>query len=659
MIIVENIPRLIKTKMNALYNSKPTFESLYNIIHHQDNCIFCEEYSGYKVKATSYDEYAILCVQMAKRLSVLLKDVPGNSFVGLMMENNREWFSVFWGLLMAGYKPMLLNVRLPSILNKQIIEKLDIQYVVVNSKQPLDVNFIYLDDLMKMEESNEEFECKWADEIALSTSATSLSVKICVYKGSDVYSEVLNAKGVLKRNKMVKRHYEGRLKLLAFLPFYHIFGLFATYFWFSVFGRTFVFLHDYSSDTILRTVRRLKVTHVFAVPVLWNGIYQGIIKEVNNEDEKTKRKFYKGIKLSIKLQKVFPNLGAKFAKRAFKRVREKVFGDSIKFMISGGSYIKDDTLRLINGLGYPLVNGYGMTEIGITSFETRANIKYRIKGSIGQPLDNVAYLIEDDVLKVKSASMCSRIITLNKEAEISHDDYFVTNDIAYVDKSGYYYLKGRLDDVVVLNGGEKINPDLVEKEIFLPDVPHFSVLGLVKDANTYLTLIVEVDDSTNRLRLEKIKSDVDYNLTKLASLNYNIEKVYFTTDPLAPPTAIKVGRSFVLRGLEQGLIKLIDYQDLGSIQNSTPVDEEITKKVIQVMKEVLPNVVEIGLNDHFILQLGGSSLDYITLLVKLKEAFDIDFSFVNEQYCYTPKQFSDYIIRKENSNKNEIQNIKF
>ena len=646
--------------MNDLYQSEPTFQSLYRIIHHQNNCIFCEEYSGYKVTTTSYDEYAKICVDMAKRFKGLLKSEAHNAFVGLMMENNRYWVSVFWGLLMAGFKPMLLNVRLPNKLNQQIIERLNIQHVVVLKEEVLNVHQILLSDLLKIDVSDEEEHWNWADEIALSTSATSLSVKICIYKGSDVYSEVLNAKGVLKRNKMIKEHYEHRLKLLAFLPFYHIFGLFATYFWFSVFGRTFVFLHDYSSETILRTVRRLKVTHVFAVPMLWNGIYQGIIREVNNEDEKTKKKFFKGLAFSIKLQKVFPRLGRRFAKKAFRRVREKVFGDSIKFLITGGSYIPTDTLKLINGLGYHLVNGYGMSEIGITSFDTRANIKHCIKGSIGLPLDNVEYKLEDGILKVKSQSMCSKIITLDGEQTISHDDYFTTSDLAYVDKGGYYYLQGRLDDVVTLISGEKVNPDLVEKEIFLPNAIHFSVLGLPHEDGVHLTLVVEILRDTNKLRLEKILHDVDYNIEKLQRLNYQIERIYFTFDAIAPATAIKVGRSYLLNNYKLGLIKLIPYQELlNQEEDLDNVDLKILNKVIEVMKDVLPNVSTINPSDHFMINLGGTSLDYITLLVKLKEAFDIDFSFVGEQYCYTPKQFADYIIRKEQKNRNEIQNIKF
>jgi acyl-CoA synthetase (AMP-forming)/AMP-acid ligase II len=74
--------------------------------------------------------------------------------------------------------------------------------------------------------------------------------------------------------------YNGSIKQLAFLPFYHIFGLFAVYYWFAFFGRTFVFLKDYSPDTIARTCRRHEVTHIFAVPLLWHTVEEKIQKGV-------------------------------------------------------------------------------------------------------------------------------------------------------------------------------------------------------------------------------------------------------------------------------------------------------------------------------------------------------------------------------------------
>ena len=120
------------------------------------------------------------------------------------------------------------------------------------------------------------------------------------------------------------------------------------------------------------------------------------------------KKFNKGINLSIKLQSIFKNSGDKKAKRLMHEVTDNLFGKSVLFCISGGSYIKDETLKTINALGYPLYNGYGMSEIGITSVEL-GNIKDRLKNSIGHPFESIQYEIKDNELYVYGSSISHKM----------------------------------------------------------------------------------------------------------------------------------------------------------------------------------------------------------------------------------------------------------
>jgi hypothetical protein len=132
---------------------------------------------------------------------------------------------------------MLLNIRLGSKLNQDIIDLLNIKYVVCDKDYGLNCNLLYVNDINLNEYKDINCEFEWANEIALSTSATTLNIKVCVYKGEDIASQITNTEYIVKTNNMIKKHHQGKLKIMAFLPFYHIFGLVATYFWFS-------FLHD-------------------------------------------------------------------------------------------------------------------------------------------------------------------------------------------------------------------------------------------------------------------------------------------------------------------------------------------------------------------------------------------------------------------------------
>ena len=64
-------------------------------------------------KAAHYDyrEYAAKSVSFAKRISVLLKEIPEESVVGLKVHNCPEWPLLFWALLMNGFTPILVDAR--------------------------------------------------------------------------------------------------------------------------------------------------------------------------------------------------------------------------------------------------------------------------------------------------------------------------------------------------------------------------------------------------------------------------------------------------------------------------------------------------------------------------------------------------------------------
>ena len=483
----------------------------------------------------------------------------------------------------------------------------------------------------------------WEDEIILNTTATTMNYKICVYKGADIFSAIMNAKGVLRDNKNVKEHYEGRLKLLAFLPFYHIFGLMADYFWFAIFGRTFVFLKNYSSDTIIKTIQRHKVTHVFGVPLLWNTIAKELKKKIGQLPEKKQAQAKKGIKLSYFLQKLFPNYGRRVANKMLKEIQNQVFGDSVLFCISGGGSIPKETLYLINAIGYPLYNGYGSTEMGITSVELRGNVKYRTLGAVGKPLDSLNYKIEDGELLIKGSSTCSKIIYKDgREEIINKDEWYHTGDHFKKDKKGYYYATGRKDDVFVGADGEKINPDEIEEKVLLTSVLRYCFTTY----NNELVLILQVSKQNYMVKAEQIINEVKSCLDRLKKDGYQINRVYYTFDDIANDNAIKVSRKLLERMFNNNEVKLEDFSNFSSVISDKREDlnNEISNRLKKVFAEVLGrDIKEINDDSDFFLDLGGTSLDYMALLLKIEQEFEIAISFEKKSFS-TIKEFYNYLV---------------
>ena len=653
---MENLNKYIKMQNTKLINSSYTFSGLFDIIHSNGDRIFAEFVSGFETIKVTYQEFKSYCLKMANYLVDKIH-TDKNKFVGINMENSINWLACFWALLIIGYKPLLVNSRLPKSINDEIIKTMEVD-TVISSVECFDyLNEIVIGSSLKPNpdvlKCDEISSFNWADEIAITSTATSLNYKICIYRGSDLTYQAINAKSIIAKNSMIKAHYKGSLKLLAFLPFYHIYGLIATYLWFSVFGRTFVFLKDYSSDTILKTIRYHNVTHIFAVPLLWHTISKEIKKKVNELSPKDKKKYDKGTKLSIKIQNLMPRLGLKISRRMFKKIVEQTLGYSIKILISGGSYIQDETLYIINSIGYPLFNGYGSTDIGITSVELSKKIKDRLKGSIGKPFDSVEYKIDDNVLYVRGKSTCSVIIPKDKEMiEVNKDEWYKTFDIASTDNKGNYYISGRCDDVYVSDNGENINPDIIEKKCLFTTITNYTFIDVDKN----LSFIFEVDKNMNFIKAQKIHKEVSDMMIGLRCDGYIISKIYFTYDPIFNKNAIKVSRNQLKKKIDNHEIELIPFEEYTFKYGDSEevIKDETYKKIKEMFAEVLDkDESELGDDSHFIFDLGGTSLDYFSLLIKLEKEFGIKFNF-EDKSCSTIKEFANYILKAaKKGDKNE------
>lgn len=641
---MEILFKYIKEKTNELKNIPQTFRGIFNVIHNQNDRIFAEYIDAFTIKSVSYNEMKEYCYKMANYLKPLINQ-PKNSFVGFYMENSINWVATLWALLMLGYRPLLLNCKLPNDVNNQILKTMKVSTIVTvgQFKNRLKAETIVLpDDEIIQNQELLEIE-DWADEIALCTTASSLNYKICVYSGQNMFNQLMNARDIIKQCPQIKKHFNHRLKHLTFLPFYHIFGLVATYLWFSCYGRTMVFLSDYSADTIMYTIRRCEVTHIFAIPLFWNAVASEINKQVNRQPEKTQKKFVKGQKLSLAIQNIWPWLGTKLARKLFRQIIINSLGQSIKFIVTGGGYISDSTLYLLNSIGYPLANGYGSTEAGIVCVEERKKPKWRIIGSVGKPLESVDVKIENNHLFIKGLSTCSYLINKDGTKINLSETWYDTLDIATIDKNNFLYIQGRSDDVIVSTTGEKINPDLIEKKLRLVNVNKFVVVSIKGKTS----LVLQIPRNSNIYLITSILEQIKENFSKLQQEGYLIESVYFTYDQISPENSIKVSRKIFNKLLNEGKIQLHDYQSLKQLTNKT--ENETVNDVTYIIKKIFADVLNkdpksIGNNQHFFLDLGGTSLDYCTCFVRIQDEFNIKIESEQNQ-CKTVDEFSDYIIQ--------------
>ena len=626
----KTIKDFVRSKLRAFEEQGLSMETLFSLMFQEKENIMYERSAGYRIESFSYGEVEKRIKARALSLSKLLSDVAPGSVIGLSMDNSLSWIECFWAILLCGFRPLLINLRLSQEPVEGAIRDCDVQ-AVVSDGRTYPVRTILCDEIDPLEKPFTPGE--FGKEIIVMTSGTSRHVKLCAYSAEELFYQIKGSYSIIRECDTVKRHYQDRLKLLTFLPFYHVFGLVAVYIWFSFFSRTFVELKDMKPDTITGTVRRHHVTHLFAVPLFWETVYTQARKTIRLRGEETERKFEKAMALRDKLGD--SALGALFTRAAFKEVRENLFGDSIRFMITGGSSISKETMRFFNSIGYHLADGYGMSEIGITSLELSKKPSILNAGYIGKPMDGVEYRINDDgELEVKGKAIACYIIE-DGEKKIINTDFFNTHDLA-VCENGHYKILGRKDDLIVGISGENLNPNLIEPQLKLKDVNEVCLIGALDGVNAVPTLVVSV----NRFISEEKLTALDHSLKKQLEemrLNSEIKRILYVSDRLIVGDEFKLNRLRLKQQLEEN-----GFHEVKPLGKDEGLQGALAKRLREFFAAALDRSAEdIADGADFFLDLGGTSLDYFGMIAAMETEFSV--KILTEQNLSTVAAFHRYL----------------
>ncbi|MDO4815099.1 MAG: AMP-binding protein [Bacillota bacterium] len=632
----KTVDAYVSAKLKHFNSLEHSFASMFEVMFSERENIIYEKSCGYKIEYATYGEACDRAVSCSNRIRKLAGGLHHDSVIGLYMENDINWIVAFWAILRSGFRPLLLNARLGDEILSAAMKSCDTRLVISDGKVFEGVSTVVFDKLMggvEPEECCEDF----GTEVLIMSSGTTSSPKICAYTPEEFYCLINDSYDIIAKCDRIQKFYEGQIKLLTFLPFYHIFGLVAVYVWFAFFARTFVHLGDYSAQTILNTIRRHKVTHIFAVPMFWNEVYKQAIKTIRDRGEETYERFCKGMDIARRIGDV-PLIGQRFIRSAFSEVRENLFGESISFMITGGSEIKPEVLSFFNLIGYHLANGYGMTEIGITSVELSPKREILNKGFVGKPLTSVEYSIsEEGSLLVRGGSVAKYILEDGKRLELS--DWYDTRDLAEC-VDGHYRILGRMDDLVIAENGENLNPCLVEPLLTENDSYQLCLVGTVKDGEILPTLLVYAGSYVTAERYETVRGEILRRLQK-NSLSSMIRKILFVKKPLVDAGDIKINRTRLTEQYASGSLEILDPEKIAAAECA---ENELADYVRALFAAALEKPAEeIGMDADFFLDEGGTSLDYFAMISKIQEDYAVSFPATQEKTMTTVRELYSFI----------------
>ncbi|MEZ4357154.1 MAG: aminotransferase class I/II-fold pyridoxal phosphate-dependent enzyme [Eubacteriales bacterium] len=629
-------------KLSRLVKQR-TIRDLFEMIYSTEDIAAEYLLDSDEIKKITYKEYRGMIGSATKKI---LNEIDGKGeFVGLKLKNSPVWPVVFWSILAAGNNVVLIDYRSDDTATMHILKQAGAKAIITDAEAKLPgIKIIDPEKVAKLSQYdyNYSFSDKFGDRVAICTSGTTATSKVNVYEEKTIIKQLSATKDILsKKNDLLS---DDDMRNLAFLPFHHIFGFIAVFLWSSIFSKCVIYIKDMTPETIMHTCRKLKVTHIFAVPLFWNNVAFSLLKKARLGGQETVDKLEKYLSRSLALQKRLGKYGRAVAtKLFFREIQSKLFGSDVRFMISGGGHILPETLRIVNGLGYHLVNGYGMTETGINSVELSEDIGTMLAGSVGDPLSPTQYSLKNvsgvNELLVKGESIHSgRMIDGKYEKRDITEECFATGDMASL-VHGKYFIDGRIKEVIVNESGENVYPDEVEDAfISISGVESYCVTGTAKEGPYEdIALVIYMGESPSG---DDIKRAIDeiYSANAYLPIYKKLTRVVISNEALPLASGIKVKRQALRNMLEDGKLKCVEvdlknkaiktdmvnkHEDLLE-QIKDPMFVEIKETIRSIFADVLSlEVANVSDNAHFIDDLGGDSLSSLSVMTKAEEMYNI------------------------------------
>ena len=639
-----------------------TLENLFGIICDQGDKVAARYLEGDAERTITYSQYKRRAFSCAAFLRRALGPEKKGAFIALQMDTCPDYFSLFWGVLAAGYNAVLLDYTLNEEMTAYMLGQAGAVAVIAKGARrlPADVRQFTAAELLAAPEAP-EFAPEFGEMVALCTSGTTDTSRIFVYNAHAVCSQVLNSELLYRENQRIICDKPRRN--LAFLPFHHIFGFMVCLLWIHFIGYENIYLHDRSPQTIQATARRFHVTHLMAVPLLANHLSVALNKKVAKE-KRFKRAAYHSMRgTSLALQSVAPGFGLDFARKfMFRKAASQMLGPDIRCIILGGSHTPAKYMRTLSALGYYVVSGFGMTETGVTSVESGKNVLKRTSGSVGRPLASAEYKIKPVGEDPRVGEMYIRGDTVHTARlkdgrllppDLDAEGWYRTGDVVRLKKGSRMYVEGRAKDVIINESGENVYPDEIEDAFAgLPGVEQLCVLG------------VRAPESKGRLHFPGRKKELQYEqitlalklgaaaqpgsapaplMEKIRKINSSlpalkrVSRVVLTAQAFPTANGVKVKRQALKRALEEGAFPCWEAElprkgapeaapapQAGPQDAARQEEREIRAQVRALYAEALDIAPE-GIRDdaHFIDELGGDSLQVLSMSLKIEERFGV------------------------------------
>ncbi len=346
--------------------------------------------------------------------------------------------------------------------------------------------------------------------------------------------------------------------VLSVLPMHHTFEFSAGFLTPFSNGTQITYLNELSGEELSRAIENNHVTGMVGVPALWEMLHRRIKTRMRERGDWFADLADNVIEFNAWVRDNTPfNLGPII----FFPIHQGM-GGRMRYLISGGSALSEKVQKDLHGLGFTVLEGYGLTESSPVLTVTRPENKL-IRGSVGKPLPGVEVKIDNpDANGVGEVLARGQNVMLgyynNEEAteSVLQDRWLKTGDLGRIDEDGNLYIVGRSKDVIIDSNGKNIYPDEIEdlygKSAFIKEL---SVVGLPdEDGGEKIAALVvpdyEQDISLSRAETNKKIEDSFREVSASLAFFKRVKVLHLTPFELPRTATRKVKRPEVVEMLQ-------------------------------------------------------------------------------------------------------------
>ena len=324
-------------------------------------------------------------------------------------------------------------------------------------------------------------------------------------------------------------------RLLLFLPLSHVFARFLEFF---SFGGTISLALSSNMKTMVKDFETFGPTLLLAVPRVYEKVYNaasqragtGFAGKMFMRAAENAREWSKAEQKGEQLPITGRIAHAFYEQVVYKKIRT-IFGPNADFAITGGAPMDSELSHFFNGIGMPVLEGYGMTETcGPVCVSLPEDNRI---GTIGMPMCGItAGIAEDGELVVKGPLVCKGYHNNpGVTAQQITDGWLHTGDLGDISEDGFISITGRKKDLIITAGGKNVSPGLLEASVMTsPVVNQCLVIG---DKKPFVAALVTLDlaDANNWLESQGAKPEPDLaSLAKNAIVHAEVERAVNTAN---------------------------------------------------------------------------------------------------------------------------------